>query len=372
VLAQILDEGVRSGVVPGGALLAADAGQVALRIGFGRTQIEPASVGEPTTPDHVFDVASLTKPTATVATLMGLVAAGVVDLDAPVHSWLPELCAPGTHAIVVRHLLSHSSGLPAHLKYYERLLAGERLGAATAREALLRMVGQTPLERPPGAASLYSDLGFILLGFVLERATGERLDALARRLVFAPIGMPRTRFVDLLAEPLEPAPAHVVPTEACAYRGLLVGAVHDQNAHAAGGVCGHAGLFSCVDDLSAFAHVMARAANGEAVAGFDPDVVRAFFAPTGVPDSTWRLGWDTPDPTPGFSNAGDRWPRDGVGHLGFTGCSLWIDPPRRRWVVLLTNRIHPVVQDKAIMRQFRHRVMDAVVAQLDASAPGGA
>jgi CubicO group peptidase (beta-lactamase class C family) len=308
----------------------------------------------------VYDVASLTKPTATTACLMKLVASGAVDLDDRVVDAIPELTAAGADGIRVRHLAACTSGLPAHVKFYERIWAGDLAGAPTAREGILRMTGATALEAAPGARALYSDLGFILLGFLMERVTGERLDALARRLVFEPLGMAATRFIDHAAGERYDGAA---PTERCAHRGLVRGEVHDQNTHAAGGVLGQAGVFSTVDDLSSFAAAMVSCARGVSAAGFDADTVRAFFAP--IPGTTRRLGWDTPDPNPGVSHAGSLWPRDGVGHLGFTGTSLWLDAPRERWVVLLTNRVHPVVKDKAELRAFRSAVMDAVVRSLD-------
>jgi CubicO group peptidase (beta-lactamase class C family) len=194
-----------------------------------------------------------------------------------------------------------------------------------------------------------------LLGFVAERAGGDRLDRLAARLVFEPLEMGASRFVDLA---LPERPTDVAATERCPYRGVVVGEVHDQNTHAAGGILGQAGLFSTGGDLARFAAAMMTPTGG-----FSRELVEAFMTPSGVPGSSWMLGWDTPSPTGGESQAGDRWPRTGAGHLGFTGCSLWIDRPRGRAVVLLTNSIHPVVQ-KPRTKVFRRAVMDAVCDQL--------
>jgi CubicO group peptidase (beta-lactamase class C family) len=355
VLRGILDEGVASGAAPGGVLLVADAGAVTHRIAFGSTSRVPPGSARRVDPGAVYDLASVTKPTATVASLMKLVAAGTMALDDAVRRWIPELTVEGSASLRLRDLLCHASGLPAHQKYYERVLAGETCGAASPREAILRMVCETPLEYEPRSRSVYSDLGFILLGFAVERAAGDRLDHVARRLVFDPVGMPSARFVDL-AQPDRPdAP----PTEDCPYRGIVRGEVHDQNTHAAGGILGQAGLFACADDLGRFADAMIRAS-----AGFDRAVLDAFFAPCGVPGSTWRHGWDTPSTTPGESQAGERWSRAGFGHTGFTGTSMWLDPPRGRYAILLTNSIHPVVQ-KPVTKAFRRRVMDAIVAELE-------
>jgi CubicO group peptidase (beta-lactamase class C family) len=212
---------------------------------------------------------------------------------------------------------------------------------------------------------VYTDLGFILLATLCERAGGARIDELAGRAVWTPLAMDATCFVDLSATPVTRAWT-AVATEICPRRGLLVGEVHDDNAHAAGGVCGHAGVFSTAEDLGRFAAAYARSWNGERVAGgFPPELARAFAAPCPVAGSTRSLGWDRPSPGMGSSQAGDRWPREhALGHGGFTGTSLWLDLPRARWVVLLTNRVHPSRRDERI-KQVRPRVHDAIVEALD-------
>jgi CubicO group peptidase (beta-lactamase class C family) len=224
--------------------------------------------------------------------------------------------------------------------------------------------------RRPGETALYSDVGYILLTETLERITNTRIDELTATLVTGPLGMASTRYVDLEAKPrFRFAPGTIAPTEICASRGLLIGEVHDENAHAAGGICGHAGLFSTARDLSRFAAALCCTAAGRGGTPFSPQVVQRFFSTPATPSSTWRIGWDTPSPVPGVSHAGDLWPRSGVGHLAFTGCSLWLDPSRQRWVVLLTNRVHPNRSREGI-RDLRREVMDAVVRELDGSGAG--
>jgi CubicO group peptidase (beta-lactamase class C family) len=147
-------------------------------------------------------------------------------------------------------------------------------------------------------------------------------------------------------------------------RGVVVGEVHDENCHAGGGISGHAGLFATADELAVFARAVNAAATGTAIGGFEPAVVQAFLTRSAAPGTTWRLGWDSPSPLPARSQAGDLWPRSGVGHLGFTGCALWLDPPRGRYAVLLTNRVH-LSRDPAGILALRRRVMDAVVRTLD-------
>jgi CubicO group peptidase (beta-lactamase class C family) len=362
-----LASGVRAsatgpGVTPGGVLVYGDQGQDVATMAFGRTHFEPQGTAAPVTARTIYDVASLTKPMATAAALMTL----DIDLDRPVTPWLPELGVRGAERITLAQLLGHASGFPAHIEFFKRLRAGERAGAATAREALLRMVCATELEREPGQKAMYSDLGYIALGFVIERITGKTLDVAVRDLVTGPLGMEDTFYVDLHGAGL-PADMlqRVAPTEVCPYRGLVHGQVHDDNAHAGGGVFGHAGLFATAGDVARFARTMIAVLNGRTVAGFAPDVIARFVTVSAAPDTTWRLGWDRPAPLPAVSHAGDLWPRHGLGHLGFTGCAMWLDPPRGRYVVLLTNRVHPSRDQPGIL-QFRRAVMDAVVRELDA------
>jgi len=361
VLQRILDEATATGAAPGGVLVAADGGAVRVRIPFGTTRLEPPGSGLPVTEETLFDVASLTKPVATVGVLMKLVAAGRIDIDDLVYRWVPELAGPGTQELRLRDLLCHCSGLPAHIKFYERVLAGDLAGAPTPREAILRMAAQTPLEYEPRTKTIYSDLGFILLGFAIERAAGDRLDRVARAQVFEPLSMASARFVDL-AQNDRPHP--VAATERCPYRGVVHGEVHDQNTHAAGGILGQAGLFSTADDVGRFAQAMVDASHG-----FSRELLDTFFTRCAIPGSTRSLGWDSPSDVPGESHTGELWPRDAVGHLGFTGCSLWIDRARERWAVLLTNSIHPNVQ-KPVTKALRRRVMDAVWRRFeDGNAP---
>ena len=210
-----------------------------------------------------------------------------------------------------------------------------------------------PLESAPGTVARYSDLGFILLGAAVERALGEPLDAAFARRVAAPLGVGAT--------------FHPRPPAACApTEGGLRGVVHDENARAMGGVAGHAGLFSTARDVARLAHAWVAAWHGVRSATVPKlwarERVQALWTPSGVPGSTWCYGWDRPAAR--GSSAGERWPKDGVGHLGFTGCSLWIDPPRARWVALVSNRVHPSRANDAI-KQFRPALHDAVVAALD-------
>jgi CubicO group peptidase (beta-lactamase class C family) len=208
-------------------------------------------------------------------------------------------------------------------------------------------------------------LGFILLGWLLERLTGARLDLLFQDRIARPLGLAATTFVSLADSEARArllGDRTVAATQLSAERhGLVLGEVDDMNAFAMGGVAGHAGLFSTAGDLAVIATALVAAFRGDGnlVAG---DVIHQFWSPTGVPGSTWRLGWD--GPAKSGSQAGEKLSRASVGHLAFTGCSLWIDPPREVVVVLLSNRVHPAVPTDERFRRFRPALHDAALTAL--------
>ena len=338
-IARLLDDALASGLGSAAAVSVGDAGIEVFRHVAGHTRRLP-DLGERITEHTPFDVASLSKPMATVALAMVLVGDGQLDLAAPVRAYIPDAATTGT----VRQLLGHSAGCAAHVEFFRRLRA-ER--PADPRARLVSLASREEAG-PPGVNAVYSDLGFIVLGAALEAAGGARLDAQFAQRIAGPLG---------LSARYGPA-AGAVATE-LDERGLVCGVVHDENAYEGGGVLGHAGLFASLDDVARFAQAIVAAS-----APFDREVVARFFRDAPLPRASWRLGWDTPSHTPGVSAAGDRWPRDGaVGHMGFTGTSIWLDVPRRRWVVLLTNRVHPTrfagTADR--IKALRRAVHDAVV-----------
>jgi len=308
-IARLLDEALASGLGSAAAVSVGDAGVERFRHVAGHTRRVP-DLGEPITDQTLFDVASLTKPMATVAIAMALEADGLLDLAAPVRTYVPDAATTAT----VRQLLGHAAGCAAHVEFFRRLRA-ER--PADPRARLVSLASREPCD-PPGVRAVYSDLGYIVLGAALEAAGGARLDALFAKRVAGPLGL-TARYGPV---------AGAVATE-LDERGLVCGRVHDENAYEGGGMFGHAGLFASLADVARFAAAMVASPSH-------------FFSEAAVAGTSWRLGWDTPSATPGVSAAGDRWPREGaVGHMGFTGTSIWLDLPRRRWVVLLTNRVHP-------------------------------
>jgi CubicO group peptidase (beta-lactamase class C family) len=361
---RLCQEAVANGVAPGFVLLVASGGRVQFHEAFGWRQLAPRQL--PAFRDTVYDVASLTKAVVTSVLVMKEVERGALALEEPVGQRLPEFEGEGRAAVTVRHLLSHSGGLPAHRPYWKQAAT-----AASERWAISLAAAREPLEYSPGTLSIYSDLGFILLGWLLERTTELRLDALAERDIFGPLALPSASFVNLAdpdARARLLAERSVAATQQCAERGRIVlGEVDDLNAYAMGGISGHSGLFSDAAALSAVAAALVSAwKGGEPAPGAGSlvarDVVREFWAPARVPGSTWRLGWD--GPAPQGSQAGTRLSRAAVGHLGFTGCSLWIDPERETWIVLLANRVHPTVRPADPFRAFRPTLHDAALDAL--------
>jgi CubicO group peptidase (beta-lactamase class C family) len=278
---------------------------------------------------------------------MMLVDEGLLDLDKPVRAFLPRFRGGAKDAVTVRHLLTHSSGVDWWAPLHKEL---------NSRAAFVERVQQMDLAYEPGTRSLYSDLGLLLLGEILERVAGESIDAFAHRRIMGPLGMKDTRF--------KPPPSllpRIAPTEDDPWRGRVVrGEVHDENAQAMGGVAPHAGLFGTAPDLARFAQMLLNGGVYDHKRLVSRETVEAFTRPAGVPGSSRALGWDTPD---GSNSAGSLLSKRSFGHTGFTGTSMWVDPERRLFVILLTNRVHPTRENNAI-RAVRREVADAVVRGL--------
>jgi len=350
-IAALLDDALSGGLGSAVALSIGDAGVEQERLVRGATQRLPVP-GVLVDERVPFDLASLTKPMATAALAMVLAGDAVLDLDAPVRRWLPDAATTAT----VRQLLGHAGGCAAHVEFFRALRTGEH---RDPRAELVALAARHPAG-PPGVAALYSDLGYAMLGAIVERAAGMPLEHAFRLLVAEPLGLGGARYPGAAALPL------AVATE-IDDRGLVSGLVHDENAYFGGGVCGHAGLFATIGDVAAFAAAVIDTVAGRPRGRWRTEVVRRFVDEAAAPATTWRLGWDTPAVEPGVSHAGDRWPRTGaIGHTGFTGTSLWLDLPRGRWVALLTNRVHPTRNGTAEpMKALRREIGDAVVALLD-------
>jgi CubicO group peptidase (beta-lactamase class C family) len=317
------------------------------------------------TPDTVFDLASLTKPLATTLALMILLDQGMISLDTPLGKILPhDWLAPDKHRLTLGSLLTHRSGLPAWRPFYTEVLAAP----ASARPTLLeRLAAATPMEHVPDTVTQYSDLGFMLLKAVVEHVSGKNLDQFCRETIYRPLGLNILGFIPL------PKPAQGLTTEnqkpktenrfyAATETGLIpgrsyAGEVHDENAWAAGGVAGHAGLFGTGQEVFELAACLYRAYSGEKIGPLTPAVVKRFFTVPAGADRAY--GFDTPSDDPARRAVGRHFSANSVGHLGFTGTSFWLDLETSQMVVLLTNRVHLGRDDKAKIQAFRPRFHEA-------------
>jgi CubicO group peptidase (beta-lactamase class C family) len=359
-------DAVSQGVFPGAVVLVSKDGKVLYEKAFGCRSLMPSKT--PMEIETIFDLASLTKPLATAVAIMILVNEKKLRLDDKFTRIIPMFGVFGKNLTTFRQLLNHSSGLPAWKPFFEEIIKGEKSGRinfVASRAAKSYVLEQIHREKPlaaPGSQSLYSDLGFMLLAETVEVITGNSLDRFCQERVFKPFGMRGTGFVDLTqlrTRRLQPVEEMIAPTENCPWRKkVLCGEVHDDNAYAMGGVAGHAGLFSSAHDIHAFLLRMNGCLSGEDK--FLPQsLVREFLTKDeSVTDSTYALGWDTPSPS--GSSSGNLFSPRSVGHLGFTGCSIWWDLEKNCHVILLTNRVHPSRKNDKI-KEFRPQVHDLIM-----------
>ncbi len=365
-LDSIMRAGIAAGAAPGAELVVGRWGRIVYNRGFGHIDTTRSS---PVPDDStLWDLASLTKVVATTTSAMILQEWGRLKVDTPVVAYLPEFNAPEKAGITVRMLLEHRGGLEA----------GANLAAQgyRGRAAYLQQINARPLAYPPGDSTLYSDWDYVLLGFIVETLGGEPLDRFAREHVFGPLGMKDTDY-----QPLEPGTAplpadtnctallgratgrrlvRIAPTEWTRDRGHLWGVVHDPNACAMGGVSGHAGLFSSARDLALFGQMLLYEGEYDGVRLLRPGTV-ASWTSRQRPGSSRALGWDTPSE---ISTAGRYFGPRSFGHTGYTGTSLWVDPERGLFVVLLTNRVNPTSENtrhEALRRAVADAVQEAVL-----------
>ena len=317
-----------------------------IAVGYGDSVVLLAAVGHygaddkrPVTPETIYDLASLTKVIGLTTAAMMLVDSGKLDLDGPVQRYVPAFQGTNKERVTIKHLLTHSSGMPAWRPLYAE---------AKTREEALALVDTTTLLKQPGDTFVYSDLGAITLTQAVEAITGQRLNDFLDARLFGPLGMTSTGFL-----PPESWRDRIAPTEndTVFRHRLLRGEVHDENAGRLGGVSGHAGLFSTAPDLAVFAEWLLR------LRRIDSLHVRDFTHRQGIPPGSSRaLGWDTPSE---LSSAGTKMGPNAFGHTGFTGTSIWFDPDRNLFIILLTNRVNPTRANAKIL-QVRRRVADLV------------
>jgi CubicO group peptidase (beta-lactamase class C family) len=349
-VSAVLSRAVSDSAFPGAYAIVGSAERIHASVGAGRTDWD---AGAPR-PDErtLWDLASLTKVIGMTSAVARLVAERGIELGAPVQRYLPEFAGPGKELVTVRHLLTHSSGLPAWRPLYKE---------GTDRAHRLAIVLQTPLDTVPGARMVYSDLGAILLGLIVERVTGEPLDRYLASRVFAPLGMTDTGYL-----PDSSLLDRIAPTEVDPWRQRHVhGEVHDENAYSLGGISAHAGLFGSARDLARFAQAMLRAWRGDSTI-LSTAVVREFTRAQDASLSHRALGWETPN---GSNSAGHLLTPQAFGHTGFTGTSIWMDPGRDLFIVLLSNRVNPTRENRRI-GAVRVALADAVAAAQDAARGG--
>jgi CubicO group peptidase (beta-lactamase class C family) len=318
---HVMSRAIKAGGFPGGAVVVGRRGASVMERGFGNLSWSNKT---PVVPSRtIYDLASLTKVVATTTAIMILHDEGKLRLEDPVSKFIPAFSGGAKDDITVHHLLEHRSGLPAGRELWRIALSpGE------AREAIIT----TPLECNPGRCLIYSDLGPDLLGFIIEEASGQRLDEFLHERLFKPLGMEDTFF-----RPHWTLRDRIAPTELTPPRGYpLRGEVHDENAFVLGGVAGHAGLFSTATDLAVFAQMMLNGGEINGVRIVADSTVALFTARTPA-RGTRALGWDTCGHD---GSCGKYLSETAYGHTGFTGTSLWIDPERDLFVILLTNRVH--------------------------------
>jgi len=334
---QAFNDAVEERVIPGATVVVRRGAEIAFEGAFGFRSIEPSR--SPAKIETVYDLSSLTKALATTVAVM---------------------------------MLAHCSGLAAWRPFYQRIAEIEKSGRVNfmashgAKEFAYEEIHREKPEAAPASKTIYSDLGFILLGETIEKVAGAALNRFCREKIFRPLGLRATDYIDISlvrSRRLEPVADMFAPTEICPSRKrLLVGEVDDENAFSMGGVAGHAGLFAPVREVDRLARELIACYAGRS--DFVPQkIIREFWTrDTTVPGSTWALGWDTPSAE--HSSSGHRFSPAAVGHLGFTGTSIWIEPESEVAISMLTNRVHPR-RDNQKIREFRPKIHDLIMDALD-------
>ena len=356
-LTRVLNAAHADSAFPGAFAIVGDSRGILAEHGVGRLDWKPSA--PVASRSSIWDLASLTKIIATTTSLAQLVERGAVDLQAPVSRYLPEWKGDGRDAVTVRHLLTHTSGLPAFKAYDQQ----------THRpDSIAELIFWTPLERPAGEKMVYSDIGAYVMGAIIDRVSGDSLHVYVRRHITSPLRLQETMF-----RPPASLRRRVAPTEIDTLRGGLVhGVVHDERAFYLGGVASHAGLFGSARDLSRFAQMMLRRGTLDGVRLLKPETIALFTAYADSTFSDRALGWQKPrhpamgDSTPGAAWAGQWMSQRAYGHTGFTGTSLAIDPELDLYVILLSNRVNPTRANGRITG-VRRRLADAVVSAVRSS-----
>jgi CubicO group peptidase (beta-lactamase class C family) len=367
---RAFEDAVERGAIPGATTVVRVGADIAFEGVFGFRSIVPERT--PMKIDTVFDLSSLTKALATTIAVMMLTRDGKLRLDDRVTRFFHNFGVHGKTGVTFRHLLAHCSGLAPWRPFYQRVAEVERSGKVNfmasygAKEFVYEQIHREQPEATPATKTIYSDLNFIALGETVEKVAGVALNRFSRDKIFRPLGLRATDFIDIAlvrSRRLEPVADMFAPTEVCPSRKrLLVGEVDDENAYAMGGVSGHAGLFAPVREVDRIARELIACWAGRS--DFVPQkIIREFWTrDKTVPGSTWALGWDMPSAQ--GSSSGRHFSTEAIGHLGFTGTSIWIEPAREIAISIMTNRVHPRRDNQAI-REFRPRIHDLIMEAID-------
>lgn len=337
-----VEDAIEKKKIPGAVVLVFNQGKVVYKQAFGNKSVDP--ITEPMTTDTIFDLASLTKPIATGTSIFKLVEAGKLRLSDKVKLHLPELTSPSWETITLEHLLTHTSGLPAG-----NASSDYKEGISQA----IKKINELKLLAPPGERFTYSDIGFIMLGEIVEKTSGKPLDQFSRDEIFLPLGMKDTGY-----NPSETLKPRIAPTQK-EKDGMLRGVVHDPRARLLKGVAGHAGLFSTADDLALYANMILNPDNSKSLS---PASIRTMTQARAVPNGWRTFSWDCD--TAFSSNRGELFAKGSTfGHTGFTGTSIWFDPASKTAVIFLSNRVHP--EGKGDATPVRNKVATIVAAALN-------
>ena len=352
---SLMHQGLSDKVFPGAVLLISRGDSILFIKAYGYANIFTKS---PMAEDTIFDLASLTKPLATSLAIMNLVQENKLDLEQSLGSVLLKFKKTEKEQIKIKHLLSHTSGLPDYRPYYKELA---KLPMDSRKDALMDLIAREPLIYQTGKKELYSDLGFMILRQVVEHISGKQLGRFVDEKVYKPLAFDIGRGLFFADTDSKLRPGRYAATEVCPWRNILLeGVVHDENAYVMGGVDGHAGLFGTAGCVYSLLSALLSVYYGySSTHVFKKELLKIFFKRQNNTEKA--LGFDTPSLH--NSSCGDLFSKKSVGHLGFTGTSFWMDLERSVIVVLLTNRIHPS-RDNTKIKAFRPKIHNAIMKSL--------
>lgn len=356
-ITEFLKKGLKEKVYPGAVLLVAREEDITFFHNVGNRALTPKPL--PMEKKTIFDLASLTKPLSTALAIMKLVDEDLLDLDMTISSLIRPFPWKDKTDLTSRLLLSHSAGLTDWKPFYLEII---RYPTKERKPILRRLIMEEPLSGQPKKVSCYSDLGFMLLEWIIEIITSQDLSSFLNSTFYHPLGLKNLYLDHITADAVHEKDLFAA-TEYCPWRREIIqGQVHDENAYALGGYSGHAGLFGTALDIFTLTNKLNKVYHGYSSGPLKTKTVRTFFSRQGIPQgSTWALGWDTPSEK--NSSSGNYFNSNSIGHTGFTGISIWIDLKKNITVIFLTNRIHPSRSNEKI-KDFRPELHNLIMREL--------